>query len=82
MAIARAFVHGPRLLFADEPTGNLDQRTGHHISDLMFDLNHDHHTTLVLVTHDSKLAARCNRQVELENGRVVVPSRASTAVAP
>lgn len=82
VAIARAFVHGPRLLFADEPTGNLDQRTGHHISDLMFDLNHDHHTTLVLVTHDSKLAARCNRQVELENGRVVVPSRASTAVAP
>lgn len=82
VAIARAFVHSPRLLFADEPTGNLDQRTGHHISDLMFDLNHDHRTTLVLVTHDPKLAARCTRQVELENGRVVVPSRTSAVVAP
>jgi putative ABC transport system ATP-binding protein len=81
VAIARAFVHRPRLLFADEPTGNLDQRTGHHISDLMFSLNHDHRTTLVLVTHDPKLAARCTRQVELDNGRVVAP-RASAAVAP
>ncbi|WP_346949367.1 ATP-binding cassette domain-containing protein, partial [Dyella sp.] len=50
VAIARAFVHGPRLLFADEPTGNLDQRTGHHVSDLLFALNRDHRTTLVLVT--------------------------------
>ncbi|WP_201313654.1 ATP-binding cassette domain-containing protein [Dyella sp. EPa41] len=81
VAIARAFVHRPRLLFADEPTGNLDQRTGHHISDLMFALNHDHRTTLVLVTHDPKLAARCTRQVELDNGRVIAP-RASAAVAP
>jgi len=81
VAIARAFVHQPRLLFADEPTGNLDQRTGHHISDLMFSLNHDHRTTLVLVTHDPKLAARCTRQVELDNGRVIAP-RTSTAVAP
>jgi putative ABC transport system ATP-binding protein len=81
VAIARAFVHRPRLLFADEPTGNLDQRTGHHISDLMFSLNHDHRTTLVLVTHDPKLAARCTRQVELDNGRVIAP-RASAAVAP
>ncbi|WP_445146188.1 ABC transporter ATP-binding protein [Dyella sp. Tek66A03] len=82
VAIARAFVHGPRLLFADEPTGNLDQRTGHHVSDLMFALNHDHRTTLILVTHDPKLAARCTRQVELDNGRVVTPSRTSAAVAP
>ncbi|MHA6204427.1 ABC transporter ATP-binding protein [Dyella soli] len=82
VAIARAFVHGPRLLFADEPTGNLDQRTGHHISDLMFDLNHDHRTTLVLVTHDPRLAARCTRQVELDNGRVITPSRPATVVAP
>jgi len=81
VAIARAFVHQPRLLFADEPTGNLDQRTGHHISDLMFALNHDHRTTLVLVTHDPKLAARCTRQVELDNGRVIAP-RANVAVAP
>lgn len=79
VAIARAFVHRPRLLFADEPTGNLDQRTGHHISDLMFSLNHDHRTTLVLVTHDPKLAARCTRQVELDNGRVIAP-RANVAV--
>lgn len=71
VAIARAFVHGPRLLFADEPTGNLDQRTGHHVSDLLFALNQDHHTTLVLVTHDSRLAARCTRHVELDNGRIL-----------
>ncbi len=71
VAIARAFVHGPRVLFADEPTGNLDQRTGHHICDLLFALNRDHGTTLVLVTHDATLAARCDRQIELEEGCVV-----------
>jgi len=70
VAIARAFVHGPRLLFADEPTGNLDQRTGHHVADLLFALNHDRRTTLVLVTHDPQLAARCARRIELEEGRV------------
>jgi putative ABC transport system ATP-binding protein len=70
VAIARAFVHGPRVLFADEPTGNLDQRTGHHIIDLLFALNRDHHTTLVLVTHDAQLAERCVRRVELEEGRL------------
>ncbi|MFA6228722.1 MAG: ATP-binding cassette domain-containing protein [Rhodanobacter sp.] len=71
VAIARAFVHGPRVLFADEPTGNLDQRTGHHVCDLLFALNRDQGTTLVLVTHDTTLAARCDRQIELEEGRVV-----------
>ena len=71
VAIARAFVHGPRLLFADEPTGNLDQRTGHHVTDLLFALNRDRQTTLVLVTHDASLAARCQRRIELEEGRVV-----------
>ena len=71
VAIARAFVHEPRVLFADEPTGNLDQRTGHHICDLLFGLNRDHHTTLVLVTHDTTLAARCQRGIELDEGRVV-----------
>ena len=70
VAIARAFVHGPRVLFADEPTDNLDQRTGHHICDLLFALNRDHRTTLVLVTHDAGLAARCDRRIELEEGRV------------
>lgn len=78
VAIARAFVHGPRVLFADEPTGNLDQRTGHHICDLLFALNRDHHTTLVLVTHDAALAARTDRQIELEEGRVLSSSQASS----
>ena len=74
VAIARAFVHRPRVLFADEPTGNLDQRTGHHVADLLFALNQDQHTTLVLVTHDAQLAARCARGVELTEGRVVAPA--------
>jgi putative ABC transport system ATP-binding protein len=73
VAIARAFVHGPRVLFADEPTGNLDQRTGRHVADLLFALNRDHRTTLVLVTHDAQLAARCARGVELTEGRVAAP---------
>ena len=79
VAIARAFVHGPRVLFADEPTGNLDQRTGHHVIDLLFALNRDHHTTLVLVTHDDALAARCERRIELEEGRVLAPATGPTA---
>jgi len=79
VAIARAFVHGPRLLFADEPTGNLDQRTGHHIADLLFALNRDHRTTLVLVTHDAQLAGRCQRRIELEEGRVAAPAAAVNA---
>jgi putative ABC transport system ATP-binding protein len=70
VAIARALVHGPRLLFADEPTGNLDQRTGRHVSDLLFSLNRERGTTLVLVTHDAGLAARCARAVELVEGRL------------
>ena len=74
VAIARAFVHGPRVLFADEPTGNLDQRTGRHVADLLFALNRDHRTTLVLVTHDAQLAARCARRVELVEGRVAEPA--------
>jgi putative ABC transport system ATP-binding protein len=82
VAIARAFVNKPRLLFADEPTGNLDQRTGQHVTDLLFSLNQESSTTLVLVTHDPKLAARCARQVTLDNGHVVSPPRVSTAVAP
>jgi putative ABC transport system ATP-binding protein len=81
VAIARAFVHSPRLLFADEPTGNLDQRTGHHVTDLLFALNQDHHTTLVLVTHDPKLAARCSRHVELDNGRVMTAAQVAARVA-
>jgi putative ABC transport system ATP-binding protein len=71
VASARAFAGPPRLLFADEPTGNLDSTTGEEIVDLMFDLNREHHTTLLLVTHDEKLAARCRRRLRLDAGRLV-----------
>ena len=71
VALARAFVHGPALLFADEPTGNLDQRSGVAITDLLFAMNREHATTLVLVTHDPKLAARCARTVHMRDGRLV-----------
>jgi len=70
VALARAFVHGPELLFADEPTGNLDQRTGAAVSDLLFALNREHGTTLVLVTHDVTLAGRCERNLRLADGRI------------
>lgn len=71
VALARAFVHRPKLLFADEPTGNLDQRTGAAVSDLLFSLNREHQTTLVLVSHDPALASRCARSLRLRDGRVV-----------
>lgn len=71
VAIARAFAGPPRLLFADEPTGNLDSATGTDIANLMFDLNREHCTTLLLVTHDEKLAARCTRRLRLEAGKLV-----------
>jgi putative ABC transport system ATP-binding protein len=71
VAIARAFVAGPSLLFADEPTGNLDNKTGAKILDLLFDLNAAAGTTLVLVTHDLEAAGRCRQVVELAGGRVV-----------
>ena len=71
VAIARAFISQPDILFADEPTGNLDSKTGNHIADLLFDLNKEQGTTLVLVTHDQKLANRCQRQVEMDSGILV-----------
>jgi putative ABC transport system ATP-binding protein len=71
VALARAFVTNPCILFADEPTGNLDSRTGLHIIDLLFQLNREQNTTLVLVTHDPALAGRCGRSIRLEAGRVV-----------
>jgi putative ABC transport system ATP-binding protein len=70
VAIARAFVVEPEVLFADEPTGNLDQRTGDRIVDLLFRLNREHGTTLVLVTHDLELASRCDRILFMEAGRI------------
>lgn len=71
VALARAFVTRPAILFADEPTGNLDSKTGAHIIDLMFELNQENHTTLVLVTHDHGLAARCQRTIELAAGEML-----------
>jgi len=71
VAIARAFVTRPDVLFADEPTGNLDAATGERIMDLLFGLNAETGTTLVLVTHDRSLAARCGRVIRLDAGRIV-----------
>lgn len=71
VAIARAFVTRPQVLFADEPTGNLDSASGARIADLLFGLNQQAHTTLVLVTHERDLAVRCDRTIELNAGRVV-----------
>jgi putative ABC transport system ATP-binding protein len=71
VALARAFVTGPAILFADEPTGNLDSRTGASIIDLLFQLNQGNYTTLLLVTHDEGLAARCARTIRLDSGKVV-----------
>lgn len=70
VAIARAFATAPKLLFADEPTGNLDRGTGQRIIDLLFDLNAERAATLVLATHDESLAARCTRRLELDDGRL------------
>jgi putative ABC transport system ATP-binding protein len=71
VALARAFVHRPRILFADEPTGNLDAATGTGIIELMEQLNREERTTMVLVTHDPELAARAPRTIRLADGRVV-----------
>ena len=76
VALARAFSTRPRILFADEPTGNLDARTGAGIIDLMVELNRDFGTTLVLVTHDLDLAARARRTIRLADGRIVTDTAA------
>ena len=68
VALARAFAPGPRLLLADEPTGNLDARTGEKIAELMFGLQRDHGTTLLLITHDASLAGRCGRRLAVSDG--------------
>ena len=70
-ALARAFASKPSILFADEPTGNLDTRTGDHIINLLFELNREEGTTLVLVTHDQALAERCQRRLRLDGGALV-----------
>ncbi|MFU8837083.1 MAG: ABC transporter ATP-binding protein [Thiohalomonadaceae bacterium] len=71
VAIARAFVMQPKVLFADEPTGNLDAATGQRIIELLFSLNAEQGTTLILVTHDDQLAGRCQRALRLDAGRIV-----------
>lgn len=76
VALARAFVTRPSLLFADEPTGNLDTHTGQAIIELLFALNAEAGTTLVLVTHDEHLAARCGRHLRLDSGRLIADSAA------
>lgn len=70
VAVARAFAGEADILFADEPTGNLDTKTGEHIADLLFQLNEQQGTTLILVTHDTKLASLCQRQLRMESGRL------------
>ena len=75
VAIARAFSGEPILLMADEPTGNLDGATGVEVADLMFRLNREHGTTLVLVTHDTTLASRCGRRLSLASGKLVGDER-------
>jgi putative ABC transport system ATP-binding protein len=69
VALARAFVTRPKVLFADEPTGNLDQKTAHHIIELLFEMNKEQGTTLILVTHDADLAKRCQRTLIINDGQ-------------
>ncbi len=70
VALARAFAPAPQLVLADEPTGNLDAATGHQIIDLMFAMNAERGTTLILVTHDEEIAARCKRRLRMQTGRI------------
>ncbi len=76
VAIARAYVIQPTVLFADEPTGNLDQQTGETVIDILFRMNREYGTTLVLVSHDPGLAARCDRIIRMEAGRIIQEQQA------
>ena len=78
VALARAFANEPRILFADEPTGNLDRKTGLHVVELLEELNHESQTTLILVTHDLDLASRAHRTVSLADGRIVSDASGSS----
>jgi putative ABC transport system ATP-binding protein len=71
VALARAFINQPAILFADEPTGSLDETSGNKVIDLLFDLNQANHSTLILVTHDPALASRCQRQLQLQGGKLL-----------
>ncbi len=81
VAIARAFANRPAILFADEPTGNLDAGTGGRVVQLLDELNHDGHSTVVLVTHDAELAARAHRQIRLADGEVIEDTGATGRAA-
>ncbi|WP_017410910.1 ABC transporter ATP-binding protein [Aeromonas hydrophila] len=81
VAIARAFMTRPSLLLADEPTGNLDSKTGERVIELLFELNSEHGTTLVVVTHDHELAQRCQRQLVMAAGRLAADASASEAAS-
>lgn len=80
VALARAFSNAPAILFADEPTGNLDEETGQIVEKLLFDLNSDSGTTLVIVTHDLELAAQTQRIIKLKGGKILSDSRKSSEV--
>jgi putative ABC transport system ATP-binding protein len=77
VALARAFIHRPQILFADEPTGNLDDETSQPIVDMLFELNREQNTALVLVTHDPQLAARAGRVITMRGGSVVQDGKAT-----
>ena len=81
VAIARAFASSVDILFADEPTGNLDTTTGQHVIDLIFELNKEFGTTLVLVTHDQRLADRCDRAIHIASGEIIVPQQTPQVVS-
>ncbi len=80
VGLARAFIHQPDVLFADEPTGNLDGETGAQIEQLLFELNEKQGTTLVIVTHDKTLAEKCDRTIELKNGRILSDSSVNNGI--
>jgi putative ABC transport system ATP-binding protein len=82
VVIARALINNPKVIFADEPTGNLDSATGRLVEDILFGLNRDHGITLVIVTHDLALAARCDRQFYIRDGRLVSSLDDLTPAAP
>ncbi|WP_421779720.1 ABC transporter ATP-binding protein [Kiloniella litopenaei] len=82
VALARAFAAEPKILLADEPTGNLDSATGEMVIELLFKLQKDHDTTLILITHDPRLAAMCNRTITLQDGQLKEENTSSTAQNP